>query len=88
MRYKVIDVYQQDKLNHYIAKSLKSRSPQFIVVQSTQTLCLHLDILDVHPQTLDTTWATGEAISLKIIQQFDCLDKLFKPNSSESSTKT
>lgn len=77
MRYKIIDVYQKENLRRYIAKCLKSRSPQFIVIESPQTLCLNLDIIDVNPHTAVTTWATGEAISMKILNQFDSFDKAY-----------
>ncbi|WP_353144779.1 hypothetical protein [Acinetobacter pragensis] len=77
MRYKIIDVYQKENLKHYIAKSLKPRSPQFIIIQSPQTLCLNLDIIDVNPKTAVTTWATGEEIAMKILRQFDSFDKAY-----------
>lgn len=77
MRYQIIDVYQNQNLKHYIAKCLKPYSPQFIEIESHQTLCLHLDIIDVNPQTSVTTWATGEAISMKILNQFDHFDKSY-----------
>ncbi len=77
MRYKIIDVYQKANLKHYIAKSLKPRSPQFIVIESPQTLCLNLDIVDVNLLTSVTTWATGEEIAMKILNQFDSFDKSY-----------
>lgn len=77
MRYKIIDVYQKENIKHYIAKCLKPRSPQFIIIESPQTLCLNLDIIDVNPKAAVTTWATGEEIAMKILQQFDSFDKTY-----------
>jgi hypothetical protein len=77
MRYKIIDVYQKENIKRYIAKCLKPRSPQFIIIESPQTLCLNLDIIDVNPKTSVTTWATGEEIAMKILQQFDSFDKTY-----------
>ena len=80
MRYKIIDVYQKDNLKRYVAKCLKPHSPQFIVIESPQTLCLNIDIIEVNPHTAVATWATGEAISMKILQQFDHFDKTYMTN--------
>jgi hypothetical protein len=77
MRYKVIDVYQKDSLKRYVAKCLKTHSPQFIVIESKQTLCLNIDIIDVDKQHQIATWATGEQISLKILSGFDSFDKTY-----------
>jgi hypothetical protein len=77
MRYKIIDVYQNENITSYIAKCLKLHSPQFIVIESKQTLCLNLDIIEVDHQLSKATWATGEEISLKILQSFDSFDQNF-----------
>ena len=78
MRYKIIDVYKQENLEHYIAQCLKKKSPQFIVIQSPRTLCKGLDIIDVNDATSTATWATGESIDLNILKTSDCLDKLIE----------
>ena len=78
MRYKIIDVYQQQNLKRYIAKCLKQQSPQFIVIESDRTLCKEIDIIDVEHRSMITTWATGEKIALKIIKSSDSIDKIYE----------
>lgn len=77
MRYQVIDVYHKHNLKHYIAKCLEPHSPQFIIVQSPQTLCLGLDILDVSADHQQASSAMGERIGLKVLSQFDSFDKTY-----------
>lgn len=77
MRYKIIDVYTLQGIQCYIAKCLKIQSPQFIVIESTRTLCKELDIIDVDLQKAHATWATGEKIALKIIHQSDHFEKFY-----------
>ena len=77
MRYKIIDVYQLQNIQRYIAKCLKTQSPQFIVIESDQTLCKELDIIDVDLQASIATWATGERIDLKIIHQSNQIEKFY-----------
>ena len=77
MRYKIIDIYQKDNITSYIAKCLKVYSPQFIIIESPQTLCLNLDIIEVNHQSSVATSATGEEISLKILNRFDSYDKSY-----------
>jgi hypothetical protein len=77
MRYKIIDVCHNENITSYIAKCLKLYSPQFIVIESPQTLCPNLDIIDVDHQSSIATWATGEEISLKVINGFDSYDKSY-----------
>lgn len=78
MRYKIIDVYRQQNIKRYIAKCLKARSPQFIVIESTLTLCRDIDIVDVDLNSDQATWATGERISLHILTGADSLDKIYE----------
>lgn len=78
MRFKIIDVYRHDNTQHYIAKCLKKNSPQFIILATERTLCRELDIIDVDLQSGKATWATGEKISLKILNQFDYLEKIYE----------
>ena len=77
MRYQIIDVYQTSNINHYIAKCLKKHSPQFVVIESPRTLCLGLDIIIVNQNHTTATWATGEEITLKILNQFETFDKAY-----------
>ena len=77
MRYQIIDVYQTSNINRYIAKCLKKHSPQFVVIESTRTLCLDVDIINVNQNHTTATWATGEEIALKILNQFDTFDKTY-----------
>ncbi|WOE31637.1 MULTISPECIES: hypothetical protein [unclassified Acinetobacter] len=81
MRYKIIDVYKSTEINSYIAKCLKQHSPQFIIIESTHTLCLNLDIIDVDHQLSNATWATGEEIALKVLNGFDSYDKTYMSQS-------
>lgn len=78
MRFKIIDVYHHHNTQHYIAKCLKENSPQFITLATDRTLCKELDIIDVDLQTGKATWATGEKISLQILNQFDYLEKVYE----------
>ncbi|ATZ64282.1 hypothetical protein PYR74_14935 [Acinetobacter bereziniae] len=77
MRYKIIDVYKLHHIQRYIAKCLKTQSPQFIVIESHQTLCKELDIIDVDLSQSVATWATGEKIALKILHQSDHIEKFY-----------
>jgi hypothetical protein len=77
MRYKIIDVYKLQGIQRYIAKCLKSHSPQFIVIESARTLCKELDIIYVDLEKAHATWATGEKIALKIIHQSDHFEKFY-----------
>ena len=77
MRYKIIDVYKHEDIKSYIAKCLKKHSPQFIIIESPYTLCLNLDIIEVDHQSSHATWATGEEISLKVLNSFDSYDKAY-----------
>ncbi|OTG81570.1 hypothetical protein [Acinetobacter sp. ANC 4648] len=77
MRYKIIDVYLQQNVKRYIAKCLKPQSPQFIVIESSRTLCKELDIIDVDHQSAQATWATGEKIALCILASSDSFDKIY-----------
>ena len=77
MRYKIIDVYKIDGIQRYIAKCLKTQSPQFIVIESARTLCKEIDIIDVDLKQSVATWATGEKIALKIIHQSDHIEKFY-----------
>ncbi|MFC6053747.1 hypothetical protein A6M14_00040 [Acinetobacter sp. Ac_877] len=77
MRYQIIDVYQTEDLKRYIAKCLKKHSPQFIVIESQRTFCLNIDIINVNCQHTSATSATGEEISLKILNKFDTFDKTY-----------
>ena len=77
MRYQIIDVYQTKCLNRYIAKCLKKHSPQFIVIESPTTFCLNLDIINVNQQHTSASSATGEEISIKILNKFDTFDKTY-----------
>ncbi|OTG87510.1 hypothetical protein B9T31_03115 [Acinetobacter sp. ANC 4558] len=77
MRYKIIDIYKKEEITFYIAKCLKKHSPQFIIVQSAQILCVNLDIIEVDHESLVATWATGEEIALKVLKHFDCYDKSY-----------
>lgn len=78
MRYKIIDVYKQENIEHYIAQCLKTQSPKFIVVQSPRILCKGLDIIDVNDAISSATWATGESIDMHVLKFADCLDKIFE----------
>ena len=77
MRYKIIDVYKLQDIQRYIAKCLKTQSPQFIVIESNRTLCKELDIIDVDLEKSIATWATGEKIALKIIHKSDHIEKFY-----------
>lgn len=78
MRYKVIDSYQHENSEFYIAQNLKLKSPQYIVFKSLRTLCKGLDIVNVNNSVSSVSWATGEDISLAVHRTADCLDKLFE----------
>ncbi len=78
MRYKIIDVYQKQQIERYIAKCLKQQSPQYIVIESPIKLCRELDIVDVDAIANKATWATGEKIDLQIISSGDSLDKIYE----------
>lgn len=77
MRYKIIDVFQNNNAKHYIAKCLKKHSPQFIVITSPFTLCVNFDIINVNRQHTQATWATGEEIALHVLNSFDHFDKAY-----------
>lgn len=78
MRYKIIDVYKLTNIKRYIAKCLKQQSPQFIIIESSRTLCRELDIIDVDPVSQCATWATGEQIDLNILSHFDRLENIYE----------
>lgn len=78
MRYKIIDVYKKHDIERYIAKCLKKKSPQYVILESPRKLCRELDIVVVDQDTLSATWATGEMLGLKVINTFDQLDKIYE----------
>lgn len=78
MRYKIIDIYQHCHNKQYIAQCLKSNSPQFIIVESQNTLCRGLDIIDVDHQTAKASSITGEMHSLNVIHHTDRLERLYE----------
>ncbi|MFW1857253.1 hypothetical protein A7P53_04910 [Acinetobacter defluvii] len=80
MRYKIIDTYHHHNTQRYIAKCLKPHSPLFITLESERTLCKEIDIIDVDLETNKATWATGEKISLNVLNQFDHLEKIYELN--------
>lgn len=47
------------------------------MIESDQTLCKELDIIDVDLQASIATWATGERIDLKIIHQSNHIEKFY-----------
>lgn len=80
MRYKIIDVYPLNNIHRYIARCLKNQTPQFIVIETSRTLCKELDIIDVDLSDSSATWATGEKIELKIIHRSDHIEKFYQTN--------
>ena len=76
MRYKIVDVYKLENIQRYIAKCLKTNSPQFIIIETNRTLCKELDIIDVDLEQAVASWATGENISLRVVHQSDHLERL------------
>lgn len=82
MRYKIIDVYQQNHLPQYIAQCLKQHSPRFIIISSSRILCKEIDIIDVDLQLMHASWATGENIALNIMYSADSLDKFYESDYS------
>ena len=78
MRYKIIDVFQQQNLPQYIAQCLKQHSPRFIIISSSRILCKETDIIDVDFNLMSASWATGENIALNILHSANSLDKFYE----------
>ena len=81
MRYKIIEIHQHSKLKQYIAQCLKNASPKFIIVESENTLCRGLDIIDVDHQSAKASSITGEIRSLNVIHSADSLDRFYEHDS-------